>query len=431
MSHRDAHERKHGSYAALVPILCFGAVGAVLCWLIITHSVAAYLAIKAPQSALWLNARQPNAIYRLADQELNPPATPDASTRPKLAEERLDELMEKVQAALLTDPLPAKNYRLYGQIAELKGSNKLASASMAAAARHSLHEGYAVYWLMTKALESKNYHASAYYADVLLRSGSVSLDYVLPVLARMLDSKGTANQEVIKLLINSPPWRPTFFNSIYNSLSDAAVALELFLNLRDTPAPPSAQEINAFQWYLYKNKLYPLAYYVWLQFLPPEQLEDAGFLFNGKYETAPSGSPFDWQVPVGTNVSVDFLGKSENEADRALVLGFGSGRAEFSGVTQLTMLTPGRYRVRGSYKGDLEGPRGVEWTVSCMDGPLLGQSQRFLGLAEDWGQFEFAFTVPEKSCQAQVLRLGLAARSPSEEILSGDIWFDNLSIAPN
>jgi hypothetical protein len=432
MFDRDRLGQRQGSSGAIAPILCYGALGLVLCWLIVRNSVAAYLAWSEPQWALRLNASEPTALSRVADKAIDPTLKQGGeATKSKLLPRELDELKSVVERAIALDPLRARNYRLLAQIAEMQGAKKLASAAMVAAARHSLHDGYAAFWLMGKALENKNFQASAYYADVLLRSGSVSAEYVLPVFARMLESKGAGGQEVIKLLTGNPPWRGVFFSEIYKYLSDVAVPLELFLNLRETAAPASPDELNAFQWILYQKKLYPLAYYVWLQFLPPEKLEDAGFLFNGRFEEAPTGSPFDWQAPVGTNVTVDYAAKSENETDRALVVGFNSGRAEFPGVSQLTMLTPGRYRVRGSYKGDLEGPRGVEWAVSCMDGPVLGQSQRFLGLAEDWRRFEFVFAVPDKGCAAQVLRLGLAARSPSEEILSGEIWFDDLSITPN
>lgn len=450
---RDWLQKKQGSISATGPLVGFGALGAVLCWLIITHSLAAYLGRTSPRWALLLNAREATAVFALVDEEINPPSKPvdgeinpppkpvdeeinpppqpEASENPTPSQKRLEELRKQAEAAILADPLRARNYRLLGQLAELQGSQKLVSAAMAAAVRRSRHEGYAAFWLLGKGLQNRNYPAAAYYADVLLRSATLSPNYVLPSLARMLEDKGPAEQEVLKLLTQNPPWRPVFFSGIYSHLTDASAPLNLFMNLRETKAPAGVKELNDYQTFLVRNKLYELAYYVWLQFLPPEDLKSAGFLFNGGFETTPSGSPFDWQLPERTNVSAYFASRADNSAEHALLVEFGSGRAEFSGVSQLTMLNPGRYKVKGSFKHDLDGPRGVIWTVYCADQKIIGQSQRFVGMAQDWSRFEFGFSVPEKGCAAQALVLGLAARSPSEQLLSGEVWFDDLTITPD
>ncbi len=427
----DWTEKKQALSRAPILALAFAGLATVLAWLIVTHSFAAYFGQTEPRWALWLNAREPTALFSLADDEVNPVAKDGSPESPKLPKKRLQELRAQAELALLSDPLSGKNYRLLGQIAEAQGSAKLAAAAMLAAARHTPHEGYAAFWLMTKALDSKNYPSALYYADVLLRSGAVPSNFVMPALAQMVQSKGNGEQELLKVLAQNPPWRRGFFEAVYGYLSDGAVPLRAFMALKDTKAPASVQELNAYQRFLVANKLYELAYYVWLQFLPAQDLDNAGFLFNGDFERTPSGSPFDWQLPRETNAMVDFAPKSEKDAGRALIVGFSSGRAEFEGVSQLIMLTPGRYKVEGSYKSDLDGPRGVLWTISCAGGQILGQSQRFIGLAQDWRRFEFSFSVPEKGCAVQSLRLGLAARSPSEEILSGDVFFDDLSIAPN
>lgn len=412
-------------------LLCFGALAIVLCWLIITHSFAAYLGRPSPELALQLNRREATALFTLVDREINPVTKPETPQKPGPSAVKVVELREKTAAAILAAPLGARNYRLLGQIAELEGSEKLATSAMVAAVRHSLHEGFAAYWLLAKGVKNRNFPAAAYYADVLLRSGTANPDRVLPALALMLESGGAAEQEVLKLLKQNPPWRVVFFRSIYGHLSDASAPLKLFIDLREAKSPASIKELNAYQMFLVSNKFYELAYYVWLQFLSPQELESAGFLFNGGFESSPSGSPFDWQVPTESNVTIEFAPRSDNSAQRALLLGFSSGRAQFPGVSQLTMLTPGRYKLKGSYKSDLNGPRGVLWTVLCENSQTAGESQRFVGVSQDWSEFEFTFNVPEKGCVAQALVLKLAARSPSEEILSGEIWFDELSVTPN
>lgn len=406
----------------------FTLIALALWWLIIFHSVVACLSTTAPKTALFLHANEPKSLVALVDNEINFNGEKDKTTgASQVTPKRLKLLREQVESALLIDPLPSRAYRLLGQIAEIEGSVVKAEKFMLAATRRSLSEALAVDWMMRRSFKRKNYAAAGFYADALLRVG-VGLGYVMPILARMAEDEN-GKQEIKMLLRANPGWRAEFFRDLNAYVTDARTPLDLFLSLKDTQAPPTTEEVNAYQSFLFQHKLYEFAYYVWLQFLPPEKLEAAGFLFNGDFEANPSGSPFDWQAPAGANVIVDFASRPENSFDQALVVEFGPGRVEFSGVSQAVMLPPGAYSLKGSVMGEVRGSRGVQWDVSCTDGAVLGQSQMILGLFPDWRAFKFSFVVPEAGCAAQSLQLKLAARSPSEQLVSGAIWFDELSIS--
>ncbi len=58
----------------------------------------------------------------------------------------------------------------------------------------------------------------------------------------------------------------------------------------------------------------------------------------------------------------------------------------------------------------------------------IGESEMILGEIKDWTTFSFAVSVPDAGCAAQRLSLILDARTPSERLVSGSIWFDELSI---
>jgi hypothetical protein len=408
----------------------FVVLAVVLLWLILTRSFVAYLATTEPEAALLLRAGDSTALVVLADQEFN------ASDKDKVekggqsgaASKPLAKLRERVETALEADPLNARAYRLLGQLAEAEGDAAKTAKLMQTAARLSLNETIAVDWMMRKRFDNKDYPAAAFYADALLRTRPQFMDYALPILGRIAENKD-AKGEIERLLAAYPPWRPQFFSMLGKAITDARTPLELLLALKDTSAPPAPPELHAYLAFLFQHKLYDLAYYVWLQFLAPEQLASAGFLFNGSFESKPSGSPFDWAMPQGKGVTADIAPRPEAGGKRALFIEFGQGRVAFPGVSQTTVLPPGAYRLKGSFKGEVTGPRGMQWSISCVGGAAIGASHMFLGSYPVWRDFEFDFVVPGTGCRAQSALLVLAARSASEQLVSGSIWFDELSIS--
>jgi hypothetical protein len=411
-------------------MILFAVLGLVLLWLILSCSLVAYLATTAPEAALFLHSANPTALVTLADRELNS----ENKDKTKMAERSgaaskpLEQLRKQVETALAGDPLNARAYRLLGQLAEVEQAGPKTGRLMRAAVRHSLNETIAVEWMMRKSFEDKDYPAAAFYADALLRTHPQLMDLASPILGRMAESKD-GNGELEKLLAANPPWRRQFFHALAAAITNTRTPLDIFLNLKDTAAPPTAADLRGYLSFLFQRKLYDLAYYTWLQFLPSEQLESAGFLFNGSFETLPSGLPFDWEIREGTGITLDIVPRPEAIDNHALFLEFGQGRVNFPGVFQTVMLPPGAYRFKGSFKGEVVGRRGMQWSVSCMDGAAIGESQMFLGSYLVWQDFEFAFMVPDSGCRPQSVRLGLAARSASEQLVSGSIWFDELSIS--
>jgi hypothetical protein len=195
--------------------------------------------------------------------------------------------------------------------------------------------------------------------------------------------------------------------------------------------PPSVTDLRNVINALITRKEYELAYYTWLQFLPPEQLANAGYLFNGSFEHPLSGLPFDWAIVNGSGVRIDVAARSDRQREHALTVEFGYGRVEFRGVQQLTLLAPGTYEFRGKYQGDLVGKRGLVWRIACANTPnvVIGQSPMAIGASPKWKDVAFSFTVPVGDCRAQYIRLDLDARMASETLVSGSISYDELAIA--
>jgi hypothetical protein len=255
------------------------------------------------------------------------------------------------------------------------------------------------------------------------------MTYIAPAMAKMAESK-EASEEIKGLLYDNPPWRPQFFDALTGSISDPRILLDLLLSLRDSPSPASHAELQSYLAFLTKREIFGLAYYTWLQFLPLDQLANVGLLFNGSFEFAPSGLPFDWMITYGSGVSIDIVARSESPAAHALFIEFGHGRVDYRSVTQMTVLTPGGYRFYGKYKGELVGPRGLKWRIVCAgaEGQLLGESKMIIATVPSWSDVGFQFAVPEADCRAQHVRLDLDARMASEQLVAGAVWFDELQI---
>ena len=158
------------------------------------------------------------------------------------------------------------------------------------------------------------------------------------------------------------------------------------LSLRDAATPPTDAERQAYLQALIQHKLYEIAYYSWLQFLPPDQLTSTGRLYNGSFELAPSGAPFDWVFKKGAGVNIKFAPRPDRERQKALLIEFGPGRVDFSGgITELVLLPPGEYRLEGTYKADLISQRGLQWSVRCADASTpIGVSTTMNGSSPVW-----------------------------------------------
>ena len=110
---------------------------------------------------------------------------------------------------------------------------------------------------------------------------------------------------------------------------------------------------------------------------------------------------------------------------------FGVGRVQFPEVSQTLVLAPGRYELGNGLQGSIIGKRGLRWEVNCLYGKrvALGRSEPLLGQFAGWTENKFEFVVPETpDCAGQVLRLYHDARSPSEQLVRGEVWLGGLTL---
>jgi hypothetical protein len=282
---------------------------------------------------------------------------------------------------------------------------------------------------MRKSAENKDYAAAVRYADAMMRTNPQLAQYVVPVLAGFAADK-EAFALVESALQSDPPWRQQFFLLLPSSVADARTPLKFLLALRHDPVPLKTADIKNYIDLLVSHGYFGLAYYTWLQFLTPEELLHAGLLFNGGFDAEPSGMPFDWVIKQGSGVTIDTVSRPDKAGGRALMIDFKFGRVDYHSITQLVMLPPGSYQFSGEFKGELVGPRGMKWRIACANSNanIVAESSMINGVTKSWTPIGFGFTIPDKDCNAQYVRLDLDARMASEELVSGSVFFDNLRI---
>ena len=232
----------------------------------------------------------------------------------------------------------------------------------------------------------------------------------------------------------SPPsWWEAFFKAAAKTASDAETVRGLYALRRESSRTPITQsERQAYVARLAKDGIAAEAYVHWINGLSREQRAKLGLIFDGGFELDPDNWGFDWQVRSTPSALVYRAHTYGIDGDTALHLLFDNHKGRFANVSQTLFLDPGPYRLVGRVRTDsLETHGGLKWLVRCLLSKKedLGESERFLG-SNEWREFEFEFEVPA-SCVLQEIRLVSAGQRAFEHKITGDAWFDRLSIAPN
>lgn len=234
-----------------------------------------------------------------------------------------------------------------------------------------------------------------------------------------------------------PPWWPEFFRRACEGAANAGAVAGL-LTARAEAALAAADEWSCLIGRLQREGQWARAHQLWLNSLPLDRRQRVGYVFNGGFESPPFNGGFDWIVPPQDGVAVSAQPTAGMGGRYALNVSFANRRYGGAPIHQYLMLSPGRHRLEGRGRAELDAWLGLQWGVYCHDGAgrearQLGRSERFAGSAA-WRAFRVDFAVPG-DCPVQVLRLELAnprrdATAPGAVAvrLNGDAWFDDLRI---
>lgn len=425
-----APSRRRGTRA--LRLLVFGVLGVGLLWAIVTHSLVAALVEIDLRRALTIRADDPAALLaqidRTMDRSRRHKSSPAPDAQAPSGSLHEDELGGQARTILAQEPGNARALALLGDLARRAGKDEEAKMLFDASARRSLRNPVVLGWLIDDALKREDWPLAVRHIDTMMRYYWEAVTPLTPLLAKLLQNAEAA-PAVVKAVARAPEWRREFIPRLPDAVTDARAPLELFLALRSTSHPPTGLELRWYLDFLIERKFYDLAYSTWLRFLPPEQLASVGPLFNGSFESRPTGLPFDWRPAREGWGAVAIERRADRPTEHALVIRFGQGRADLDYLIQLMRLQPGRYRIEGLTMGEMLVSRGMRWRVRCVGDQAsdIGESALIGGRTRAWTAFSFDVVVPEAGCAAQEIRLVLDARTPSEQLVSGTISFDEMS----
>ena len=119
------------------------------------------------------------------------------------------------------------------------------------------------------------------------------------------------------------------------------------------------------------------------------------------------------------------------EGQKALKVRFKGKEFRFNHLYQPMFLAPGKYHFSYMKRTDkLHGRGRLQWFVRCAEEPsrVIGKSNQMI-VNSEWNLEEFMFDVPEDSlCTGQILRLETVGNAAFDHKLTGDIWFDKISV---
>lgn len=235
---------------------------------------------------------------------------------------------------------------------------------------------------------------------------------------------------VAALLAGDPPWLGAMVADACARGVDPAVLMPALLKraARGAPLPQAACAIERLR----GAGRWDEAYQLWLNSLPRERLSQVGFIFNGGFERAVSGTGFDWLLQPRAEREAGHVAEAVTapgaSGKRALRVAYNGKRQSGVPAQQYLVLAPGTYDLTGRVRVQgIVATRGVHWTVRCAGEARprpIAASERFVGSAE-WHAFAMEVRV-DAPCRAQLLQLEPAVEDGAAAFIGGVAWFDDL-----
>ena len=184
--------------------------------------------------------------------------------------------------------------------------------------------------------------------------------------------------------------------------------------------------------FLVSNHAYETAAERWVDYLGSRRGDypQTNLLFNGDFESAPTGSLFDWQIGSTDGVRIARDGVSEHSGQYSVHLQFdGTTNVALDQVSQSCVLSAGTYTLQYFVKTEgITTNEGVRLRALDPENPgLLNVVTEPASGTSDWRRVEARFTITPRThlVRVQIVRL------PSQKFdnkIAGSAWIDSVRL---
>jgi tetratricopeptide (TPR) repeat protein len=378
-------------------------------WLLL-NGMAIALDKTSPRSALLWQAEDPEALVRVNERE--------------------GDVLAKAQRArevLRLRPLDGRAYRQIAETRAAAGQMEAARALYRIALRRSPRDRLSNAWLIDDALTHGRVTEALGQIDVLLRIDGVLRPPLFAYLAAQA-AHPDFRQALVRTLVNRPSWADEFLLAWANQSGSSRDLDSVCSALLAANGSLDGSVRSAWIASLVRDQRWVDAWKAWTAAPGGETASRTDAVSDGGFDHDLAG-PFGWMIESSEGASIDRVAPPGNDGNAALRLEFFDQRVDLKPVTQLRVLSPGRYRFASKVRLEaLQTERGLRWSVACVQSPdrPLGSSGLLRG-EQSWTTVQFEFTVPS-GCPAQRIALELDARTAMEHRISGVAWVDDVSL---
>lgn len=388
----------------------------LLGWLITTGAAADRGVEEDPSGALTWREHHPYALQLLAEEFVGTGEQEDLVFADVLARD-----------ALTSSPVHSRALSVLGIVAESRGEDGRAEALMTLAAQRSLRDRLAHEWLLDRAMQRGDHERAWFHADVLLRSQTAAYSELAPKLVELATLEDSARALSIRLAA-SPGWRRSLLKHVSRKVDDPKKLERLFVNLQQTSAPASVEELGWWVQRFVAEKRYEEAVAAWTEFQPPERRERLGPVYNSGFDPDESRALFQWSIPK--KVAGEAVITRQEDDGHALRVAPSGTSVRGGWIKQLLVLPRGEYvftvRARRE-QGDAVGR--MAWTLSCGGSRAVIASTGAVAAGEAWRTLVVPFRVPAQDCRTQWLRLDQVELALNHDDFV-PIWFDDATVRP-
>ncbi len=384
----------------------------VAAWQIIATSIADRYAGGAPERALKWDPHNSSALLAIARRQL-------AEHDPEAAAATARELLR-------VEPLAGQAFVMLAEAAEAAGNTDKALALYEVASRRAPRDPRTRAWLVDAQLREGHYAEALAQIDILLATSPQQAGNVLPIMAQLADAPEFA-RALAHELAGKPQWRFGLLQELLAHGSHDA-AEQVYSSLQQDGGLSTEE---AGRWYdrLMHDGFWGEAYSRWAGDLALAPGTSLPLVYNGGFETEPSGIGFDWRIARTPGVIIERVATAGASGEFAVQVSFSGRRVPQINFEQRVLLVPGAYQLSFRARADaLNSDKGLQWAINCS-----GQSEPLavsapLGGSFAWEKFDVSFVVPAENCPAQRLWLRNPGAAAAGKEVVGDIWFDDVAI---